>query len=249
MLTEMLAQSGQRLLGETPPEGKAYWSERFWDREEIENHPKVGEHYRRQKTTLREYLAEHGRDADRVLEFACGTGELTRLAAEAAPTADIVAVDISEHALEQARERVPSDRVSFRRGDFWEDGDLGRADVVVCVDAIHHLGSVPVVLRRLREYVRPGGVLIGNVSTSDHWSDFQRDRYGTPASFLRTLGFFATAVLIRVSRGRLRTSSYRTQLVTSRRARRILEETFDDVVRFSGERYLTAFACRVGDAR
>ncbi|MFI9388401.1 class I SAM-dependent methyltransferase [Kutzneria sp. NPDC052558] len=245
MLAELLAQSGKSILTGIPPNGKDYWAARFWDRESAEQHPLLRGDFLRQKETIANFLRDHGGGAERVLEFACGTGEFTALAAEHTKAQEITALDISAEGLRRAGERVRHDNLRLVQGDFWADNGLGTSDLVMCVDAIHHLGDVTEVLTRLRTFVRPGGTLIGNLWTADHFHEFQRKRYGAVEHLRRTAAFFGTAVMIRASGGRLKTGAYRTQLVRSEQALAILHSVFPKVVQVRTEKYFMGFVCKV----
>lgn len=244
MFAEALVRSGLKLVKKYPPEGRAYWSARFWDRDEVESHPALGSDFQAQKDRIDELLIKYGADCQRVLEFACGTGEFTVMAARRTGAAEIVATDISQHALDIAATRVTGDRVRFVRGDFWADSGLGTADFVMCVDAIHHLGEVRAVLERLRTFIRPGGVLVGNLWTLDNFHEYQRARYGHLRHFARSLLFFGTAVTMRATGGRIRTASYRTQLLRSRDVGPLLREVFSQVEELQATRHFVCFACR-----
>jgi SAM-dependent methyltransferase len=246
MIAELLARTGRTVVRDIPPDGRAYWSARFWDRDTHEQHPLLSNAFLRQKETIADYLDRYATDAQRILEFACGTGEFTRLAAERTTAKQITAVDISAEGLKRARERVEHDSLDLVLGDFWTDLGVGQSDVVMCLDAIHHLGDVREVLRRLRTFVAPGGTFIGNLWTADNFHRFQRQRYGTAAHLRRTAAFLGTALMIRTSGGRLKTGAYRTQLVHSSEAIAILNEVFDSVVEVRVEEYFMGFVCRVG---
>jgi SAM-dependent methyltransferase len=246
MIAELLARTGRAVVRDIPPDGRAYWSARFWDRDTHEQHPLLSNAFLQQKETIAGYLERHAANADRILEFACGTGEFTRLAADRTSAKQITAVDISAEGLERARERVRHDNLELVLGDFWSDLDVGRSDVVMCLDAIHHLGDVGRVLRRLRTFVAPGGTFIGNLWTADNFHNFERQRYGTAAHLRRTAAFLGTALMIRTSGGRLRTGAYRTQLVHSSEAIAILHEVFDSVLEVHVEEYFMGFVCQVG---
>jgi SAM-dependent methyltransferase len=245
MIAELLARTGRTIVRDIPPDGRDYWARRFWDRDTHEQHPLLSQEFLRQKETVAEFLSRYAADAGRIIEFACGTGEFTRLAAERTRAKEITAVDISEEGLRRARERVRHDNLRLVHGDFWADLGLGTADVVMCIDAIHHLGDVRAVLRRLTASVAPGGIVVGNLWTADHFHTFQRKRYGSLAHLRRTAAFLGTAVLIRVSGGRLRTGAYRTQLVGSREAVAILHEVFGEVLEIRVEEYFMGFVARV----
>jgi hypothetical protein len=99
-------------------------------------------------------------------------------------------------------------------------------------------------LERLRGFVAPGGVLLGNVWTADHYHEFQRKRYGALKHIAYTSMFLGTAMLIRLSAGRLRTGFYRTQLLPSATVERHLHAVFGEVLDITVERYFTSFAVR-----
>jgi len=243
MIAEILARSGRTVLRDIPPDGTRYWAARYWDREAAERHQKLSPAFMSQKETIARFLREYGAQARHVLEFACGTGEFTMLAAELTPATQITAIDVSEQGLERARGRVKHDNLKLVHGDFWADNNLEPADLVLCVDAIHHLGNVSEVLTRLRSFVLPGGTFIGNLWTADHFHEFQRKRYGNAAHLRNTAAFFSTAVLMRLSGGRLRTGAYRTQLISCDEALAILRSVFRTVIEVRQDRYFVAFAC------
>jgi SAM-dependent methyltransferase len=245
MLAELLANTGRAIIRDVPPDGRAYWSARFWDRDTHEQHPRLRQAFLTQKETIGRFLSTYGGNTERVLEFACGTGEFTRLAAERTAAKRITAVDISAEGLARARARVKHDNLELIHGDFWDDLGVGQADLVMCLDAIHHLGDVRTVLTRLKTFVKPGGVFIGNLWTADNFHEFQRLRYGTVAHLRNTAAFLGTTLLIRGSGGRLKTGAYRTQLVHNSTAEKILRDVFGDITEFVAERYFTGFVCRV----
>lgn len=244
MLAEMLARSGKSLLKDVPPDGRRYWAARFWDRDAAEQHPLLRDHFLQQKDTIAGYLKHYGAETEKVLEFACGTGEFTGLAAEHTFAKSITALDISAQGLEIVRKRVTHDDLKLVYGDFWAENKVGTADLVMCVDAIHHLGDVRQVLERMRTFVAPGGVLVGNLWTGDHFHDFERRRYGTLNHLGRTAAFFGTAAAIRLSGGRLRTSAYRTQLITSWEGAAILREVYGDVLELDVHRHFMSFVVK-----
>jgi SAM-dependent methyltransferase len=245
MLAELLARTGRGLLAGFPPDGRDYWAARFWDRASAEQHVQLRPEFLTQKETIARFLREYGQDAHRVLEVAPGTGEFTALAADVTPATAITAIDISKEGLRRTRERVRHDNLELIEGDFWAAEDLGTADLVMCIDAIHHLGDLRQVLTRLRSLVEPGGTFIGNLWIGDHFHEFQRKRYGTVAHLGRTASFFSTALIIRASAGRLKTGAYRTQLNDSDTAVAVLESVFDEVVEVRKERYFMGFVCRM----
>ncbi|MEU7742769.1 class I SAM-dependent methyltransferase [Nonomuraea sp. NPDC049158] len=245
MLAELMANAGKAILGDIPPDGAAHWAKRgFWDRDGDEGHPLIAGQLLKQKATLVDLLDRHGSEVEKAYEFCCGTGEITRLVADHTPVKELVGLDIGERALRMARKRVNHDNLRLIHGDFWDDHGLGTADLVVCVDAIHHLGDTREVLESLRSYVRPGGLFLGNFWTGDHWHEFQRLRHGELKHLLGAAAFLGTAMLIRASGGRLATGAYRTQLRSSAEVEGLLYRVFPQVVELRAERYFTAFVCR-----
>lgn len=248
MLAELLARTGRGLLDGYPPDGRDYWAARFWDRESAEKHTRLRPDFLTQKATIAELLRAYGQDAERVLEIACGTGEFTALAADLTPAKQITALDISAEGLRRAGEAVRHDDLRLVQADFWADNDLPQADLVMCIDAIHHLGDLRQVLLRLRSFVKPGGTFIGNLWIGDNFHEFQRKRYGSLGHLGRTASFFSTALIIRATAGRLKTGAYRTQLNDSATAADVLRSVFDEVLEVRTERYFMGFACRVKGA-
>jgi SAM-dependent methyltransferase len=244
MLAEAMVDAGHRLIRKYPPEGRAYWAARFWDRDEVEARADIGDDFRVQKARIASYLTEYGAGAERVLEIACGTGEFTAFAAELTKAERIVATDISEHALQRAGARVDHPGLELVHSDFWTDDTLAPAPLVMCVDAIHHLGDVRQVLKRMSSLVEPGGTFIGNLWTLDHFHEYQRSRNGTVGHLGRSALFLANALAMNASGGRLRWASYRTQLLRARQVEPLLRETFDELLDVTGTRYFVAFACR-----
>lgn len=114
----------------------------------------------------------------RVLDLACGIGEMTR---RLAPHVDeILGLDISDLAVEQARLRSASlPNVLYKRGDVLalDQSFDGRFDLVVLADTLYYLSPLDdAVLKRVRESVAgllaPGGILL----LADHFfSGFDRD--------------------------------------------------------------------------
>lgn len=244
MFAEAMVRAGHSLVRPFPPEGRGYWAGRFWDREEVESHSVLGDDFRAQKAQIAEMLERFGGNASLVIEIACGTGEFTAMASTLPAVTGIVATDISQHALDRAAERVRDPRVTFVQADFWAGEDLGTADLVMCIDAIHHLGDVRAALERLKSYIVPGGVFVGNLWTLDNFHEYQRQRYGAASHLGRAALFLMTSIAMRLSGGRLRTASYRTQLLHRRDVRPLLNQVFGEVVELHSTRHFTCFTCR-----
>jgi demethylmenaquinone methyltransferase/2-methoxy-6-polyprenyl-1,4-benzoquinol methylase len=91
---------------------------------------------------------------DRVLDVACGTGDLARLATERG--AHVVALDFAAAMLRRAQQRgvadhlVNADAVRMPLVDGW-------ASVVVCGFALRNFVSIQAVLREMARVLAPGG--------------------------------------------------------------------------------------------
>src|SRR5688572_15445430 len=92
---------------------------------------------------------------DSILEVGCGAGALARRLARRAKR--VLAIDLSPEMIRVARSHEDGD-VEYRVADVMQ-AELGTHDVVVSVDALHHL-PLEDGLARLAGAVRPGGVLI-----------------------------------------------------------------------------------------
>lgn len=107
-----------------------------------------------------------GRRYERALEIGCAAGAFTRLIA---PLCDeLVALDVSRHALERARARPGLDGVELRLANVMELdlGGEGSWDLVVLTETAYYLGwlypmfEIGWLAHSLHEATRPGGHLL-----------------------------------------------------------------------------------------
>ncbi|THH18003.1 hypothetical protein EW146_g2932 [Bondarzewia mesenterica] len=130
--------------------------------------PSVQELTRRLSASM---LEAYAFDEDRtvVMDFACGTGLVSRALALHAKT--LVGVDISQGMVDQYNLRatnqgIPPEEMRAMRvelkGEESELEVLGgqRFDVVVCSMAYHHFASINDVSRTLAYFLKPSGVLL-----------------------------------------------------------------------------------------
>lgn len=101
-----------------------------------------------------------------VLEVAAGTGVLTRALATKLPAGtSIVATDLNQPMLDQARRRMPNDsRITWQQADAQAlpFGD-GRFDVVVCQFGAMFFPDKVAAYRQFKRALRPDGRLLFNV--------------------------------------------------------------------------------------
>ncbi|MGQ0578370.1 MAG: class I SAM-dependent methyltransferase [Betaproteobacteria bacterium] len=107
------------------------------------------------------------RAGDRVLDVACGTGVVARLAASrVAPPGKVVGVDLNERMLGVARAHAPEDGVPIE----WRQGDAtqlpfadGMFEFVLCQQGLQFFPDHSRALREMHRVLAPGGMLALNV--------------------------------------------------------------------------------------
>lgn len=110
----------------------------------------------------------------RVIDVGCGEGLLTR---QVAPSArSVLGVDLDEASIELARGTTAASNIDYLCADVMRyPFEAGSFDAVVSVATLHHLGT-EAGLMRLRELVRPGGVLgIVGLASSELPRDLGRE--------------------------------------------------------------------------
>jgi len=97
------------------------------------------------------------RPGDRVLDAACGTGDLA-LAARGAGASEVVGVDFSPRMLERARRKSPA--IEWVQGDILDlPFDDGSFDAATVGFGVRNVADLERGLRELRRVLRPGGRL------------------------------------------------------------------------------------------
>lgn len=125
---------------------------------------------RRWKADLIAALAQHVHHDARVVDLACGTGDLTMAMARLAPEGSVVGIDASPTMVACARTasagqtiRMPPGRVDFQVGDIMAlDLPDGGADVVTIGYGLRNVPDLAAALREIRRVLKPGGIL-GNL--------------------------------------------------------------------------------------
>ena len=96
--------------------------------------------------------------ARRALDVGCGEGTLTRDLAERVP--EVVGIDLDRPILDVARTRSSAARATYVLGDVLHHPfEPGSFDVVASIAALHHMDATT-GLGRMRDLLRPGGVLV-----------------------------------------------------------------------------------------
>ena len=104
----------------------------------------------------------------RILDAGCGTGVGTEYLIHLNPQAEVIGIDLSEKALEVARQRCQSSGVAVNRTPAVEFHPLnlelaetlpGDFDLINCVGVLHHLPDPVRGIRALAAKLAPGGLM------------------------------------------------------------------------------------------
>jgi SAM-dependent methyltransferase len=124
---------------------------------------------------LRARAAQHA--GERVLDVACGTGIVARLAAErVGPSGSVLGMDLNAAMLETARAQTPTTGapVAWREGDAhrlpWADATF---DMVCCQQGVQFFPDKTQALREMQRVLAPGGRLVLSV-----WRSLAYNPYG-----------------------------------------------------------------------
>lgn len=123
--------------------------------------------------------------ADRVLEFACGTGITT--AAIAPRVAAVRAIDISPNMVEQAKAKLAGlGNVELSNTDLFDPClEEGSFDVVTAFNVLLYVDNREQVLERIRALLKPGGMFLsatdclGEKITKEGIRKFWKSRTGS----------------------------------------------------------------------
>ena len=107
-----------------------------------------------------------------VLDAGCGDGQVAIAVASQFPLADVLACDIDESSLIEARRavsRFPS--IELRKAVVGGPNLGRRFDLAICVDVLEHIPDAQAAFRWLAAHLEPGGSLIAHVPARGqrHW--------------------------------------------------------------------------------
>lgn len=105
---------------------------------------------------------------DSALDVGCGTGQLTRELHRVIP--HVIGIDRDQQSIAVARSRTGTGDIEYRCGDFLDlPVKPGGYGLVTAVASLHHMNTAA-ALNRMREQLRPGGVLVIIGLARDGWS-------------------------------------------------------------------------------
>jgi SAM-dependent methyltransferase/Tfp pilus assembly protein PilF len=152
----------------------------IWDRWEVEEKEFKNKetHIRQRELTVEELRKQPIREM-RVLDLCCGTGKITDELLSLSNVKELVAVDVNPKALSMLRNSLDRDpdrdsktkKLRVIEADIMADGALdsiGTFDVIVCIDALHHLWSLPIALSKIAKLLKADGLLVGNCLAKEH---------------------------------------------------------------------------------
>lgn len=110
--------------------------------------------------------------SEKVLDVACGTGELLRRIVEDTPGAELTGVDLAPNMVEQARYKLAGEtNARIEQADAHDlPFDDDTFDVLVCANTFHYFTDPERVLREARRVLAPGGRLVLLDWCRDFWT-------------------------------------------------------------------------------
>lgn len=170
-----------------PASVKDYWQKRrVWDRYQEEQHPTIGAMLREQRlitvATVRDFAALRPGPVD-VADLCCGTGWIANDLMQLGRLHSLLAADVNEEALHRLETEATrlglQNKLQTRSGDLYrmDWGAEKSFDVILCMDALHHLPDIPGMLEGIRARLKDDGIFVGNIRAKEGANQFF-DRYG-----------------------------------------------------------------------
>lgn len=114
----------------------------------------------RWKATLAEWLTVQHPGPRRVLDVACGTGDLARAAVRAHPGAVVRGVDAATRMIDEARQRGTGPNPTFEVGDLTSlSAADGSVEAITAGYAFRNVPDLDAALAEMARVLAPGGVL------------------------------------------------------------------------------------------
>lgn len=136
-------------------------SEKFWDRTAStydQEEKKDAQTY----VTVIEKTKKYLKNSDVVLDFGCGTGLISNEIADQVTM--IHAIDTSSNMIEIARKKAEGRRIEnidhTHSTLFNERCETGSFDVILAFHVLHLVDDAHVIMQRINELLKPGGLLI-----------------------------------------------------------------------------------------
>lgn len=163
-----------------------YWQVKTWDRfKEIKVvPPRVRDEFTLQENSTIDKILLLSRDQDSlsILDLACGTGRISDSILKLLPNkAHIVLADFNPRTLDKARAHLNNHSdLEFCCVNAYDIGRKFRKefDVVVCLDFLHHVSRLELLLAEISGALMPSGILIGNVLAAETYREWDRIKYG-----------------------------------------------------------------------
>ncbi len=168
-----------------------YWNS-HWQRYSEATRLNPGQRYRR-KCITRMLGSTAGLSGATILDVGSGAGDLLEMLSRKFPNAELAGIDRSDKGLEVSKQLLPNSRL--RKVDLDADQtvppDLEKwASHIVCSEVLEHMERPLLVLKKLADYMKPGGTLVITVPGGPK-SAFDRSighfRHYTPAHLRRDL--------------------------------------------------------------
>jgi ubiquinone/menaquinone biosynthesis C-methylase UbiE len=139
----------------------------------------------------------------RLLDCACGPGEITTAILQSDRFSGALLVDLSPKMLEMARERLAAappaklKALEFRSSDIFEFSarpPVEKFDLILCLGLIAHTGRLDELLARMKAMLTPTGRILLQSTLLDHWGtrvvracsqSRYRQRHGYSISYFR----------------------------------------------------------------
>jgi 2-polyprenyl-3-methyl-5-hydroxy-6-metoxy-1,4-benzoquinol methylase len=127
----------------------------------------------------------------RLLDCACGTGEITAAVLKSGRFQNAVVADISPEMLTYAKDRISKEaqgsEVDYQQIDIFKyrPSNSQKFDVILCLGLIAHTGNLPKLLEHLKSMLAPGGKILLQSSLLDHWG-IRLVRFLTSKKYERT---------------------------------------------------------------